>query len=32
MAYAAGAAAVQLPPKRFEYGLRALLDGIEARG
>jgi TetR/AcrR family tetracycline transcriptional repressor len=28
MAYAAGAAAVEIAPKRFEYGLRCLLDGI----
>jgi AcrR family transcriptional regulator len=30
MAYAAGAAAVRLSPKRFEYGLGRLIDGFTA--
>jgi AcrR family transcriptional regulator len=31
LAYAAGAAAVELPPSRFDYGLDILLDGVERR-
>jgi AcrR family transcriptional regulator len=31
LAYAAGAAALALAPKRFEYGLLRLLDGLDPR-